>query len=99
MTPLNIERAFIDVSTAKASAVITNVPGPPHPVYLAGTPVQGMLAWAPKPGSLSLCVTIFSYNGEITVGLAADAGLIPDPERILAGVEDELAELQRLASR
>jgi WS/DGAT/MGAT family acyltransferase len=99
MTPLNIERVFIDVSTAKASAVITNVAGPPHPVYLAGTPVRGMIAWAPKPGSLSMCVTIFSYNGEITVGLAVDAGLIPDPERILAGVEDELAEFQCLASR
>jgi hypothetical protein len=60
-------------------------------VYLAGTPVRGMAAWAPKPGSISMSVTIFSYNGELTVSLAADAGLIPDPERILAGVEDELA--------
>jgi diacylglycerol O-acyltransferase len=94
MMPLNIERIFTDVSTARASAVITNVPGPPHPVYLAGTPVREMLAWAPKPGSLSMCVTIFSYNGEITVTLAVDAGLIPDPQRILARVEDELAELQ-----
>jgi WS/DGAT/MGAT family acyltransferase len=98
MTPRNIERVLTDVSTARASAVMTNVPGPPHPVYLAGTPVRGILAWAPKPGSLSMCVTIFSYNGEITVGLAVDAGLIPDPERILAGVAYELAELRRLAS-
>jgi inosine/xanthosine triphosphate pyrophosphatase family protein len=45
-----------------------------------------------------MSVTIFSYNGEITVSLAGDAGLIPDPERILAGVEHELAELQRLTS-
>jgi diacylglycerol O-acyltransferase len=97
MTPLSIERVFIDVSTASASAVITNVPGPPHPVYLAGAPVRDMIAWAPKPGNLSTCVTIISYNGEITVGLAVDAGLVPDPERILAGVEDELAGLQRLA--
>jgi WS/DGAT/MGAT family acyltransferase len=99
MTPRSIERVIIDAWTAKALAVITNVPGPPHLVYLAGTPVRGMLVWAPKPGSLSMCVTIFSYNGEIAVSLAVDAGLIPDPERIVAGVEDELAELQRLASR
>jgi WS/DGAT/MGAT family acyltransferase len=93
MMPLDIERAIIDVWTAKASAVITDVPGPPHLVYLAGTPVRGMLAWAPKSGSISMGVTIFSYNGEINVNLAADAGLIPDPERILERVEDELAEL------
>jgi diacylglycerol O-acyltransferase len=65
-------------------------------VYLAGTPVAGMLAWAPKPGNLSMSVTIFSYNGRLTVGLAADAGLIPDPGRILAGAEEELVELGRL---
>jgi hypothetical protein len=97
--PLEIERAIIDVWTAKASALITDVPGPPHVVYLAGTPVRGIAAWAPKPGSISIGVTIFSYNGEITVNLAADAGLIPDPEHILERVEDELAELQRLGSR
>jgi WS/DGAT/MGAT family acyltransferase len=91
LMPLAIERAIIDVLTARASAVITDVPGPPYVVYLAGTPVRGMAAWAPKPGSISMSVTIFSYNGELTVSLAADAGLIPDPERILAGVEDELA--------
>jgi diacylglycerol O-acyltransferase len=99
MMPLAVERVIVDRWTAKAVAVMTNVPGPPHPVYLAGAPVLSMLAWAPKPGSLSMSVTIFSYNGEIAVSLATDAGLIPDPERIVAGVERELAELQRPAPR
>jgi len=99
MMPLDIERVIIDAWTAKASAVITDVPGPPHVVYLAGTPVRGMLAWAPQSGSISMAVTIFSYDGEITVNVAADAGLIPDPEHILERVEDELAELRRLGSR
>jgi WS/DGAT/MGAT family acyltransferase len=97
MTPLSIQRVITDVYSAKGSAVMTNVPGPPHPVYLAGTPVRGILVWAPRPGGMSMSVTIFSYNGEITVSLGADAALIPDPERILAGVEDEIAELWRLA--
>jgi WS/DGAT/MGAT family acyltransferase len=97
VAPPDIARVITDVTTAKASALITNVTGPPHAVSLAGTPVRGMVVWAPRPGSMSMSVTIFSYNDEIIVGLASDAGLIPDPERILAGVEDELAELQRLA--
>jgi WS/DGAT/MGAT family acyltransferase len=99
MMPLDIARVINDVYAAKGSAVLTNVPGPPHPVSVAGTPARGVLAWAPKPNGVSMSVTIFSYSGEITVGLSADAGLIPDPERILAGVEDELAELQGLAWR
>jgi WS/DGAT/MGAT family acyltransferase len=99
MMPLGIERLIIDLYSAKASAVMTDVPGPPHAVYLGGAPVRGMLAWAPRAGSMSMSVTIFSYNDEITVSLAVDAALIPDPERIVAGIEDELAELQGLAWR
>jgi WS/DGAT/MGAT family acyltransferase len=96
--PLGIARRIIEVWTAKASAVMSNVPGPPRLVYVAGTPVTGMLAWAPKPGSISMSVTIMSYAGEITVNVAVDAGLIPDPERMVALVEDELAELQRVSA-
>jgi WS/DGAT/MGAT family acyltransferase len=99
MAPPKIAHVITDVGTAKATSLITNVPGPQRPVALAGTPVRGIIVWAPRPGSMSMSVTIFSYNGEIIVGLAADAGLIPDAERILAGMEDELAELERLASR
>jgi hypothetical protein len=93
MLPAHIARILTDRKTAKATALITNVPGAQQRVSLAGTPVRGMVVWAPKPGRMSMSVTIFSYSGEIIVGLAADAGLIPDPDRILAGMEDELAEL------
>jgi hypothetical protein len=99
MTPPAIARVMTDAGTAKATTLITNVPGPQQPVSIAGTPVRGILVWAPRPGSMSMSLTIFSYSGEIRVGLGVDAGLIPDPARILAGVEDELAELQRLTER
>jgi diacylglycerol O-acyltransferase len=99
MTSPAIARVMTDVGTAKVTTLVTNVPGPPQSVSIAGTPVRGMLVWAPRPGSMSMSLTIFSYNGEIRVGLGVDAGLIPDPERILAGVEDELAKLERLTAR
>jgi WS/DGAT/MGAT family acyltransferase len=99
ITPLTIERAIIDFWTAKATMVMSNVPGPSDAVFLAGTPLESILAWAPRSGSLPMSVTVFSYNGQISASLAVDARLIPDPERIAAGVEEELGELQRLASR
>ena len=37
-----------------------------------------------------MSVSIFSYSGEITVGLMVDAGLIPDPEAIVTGFEREI---------
>ena len=37
-TPAQVESALLDVFSAKGTAVITNVPGPREPVYLAGPP-------------------------------------------------------------
>ena len=96
-TPVQVEKLAIDVFTSRGSCVITNVPGPREPVYLAGTPVDGVLIWAPTSGSLAMSLSIFSYRGKVTVGVMADAGLVPDPERIVAGVGRELEKLERLA--
>ena len=38
-------------------------------------------------------VSIFSYAGEVTIGLQVDAVLVPDPETIVAALGDELAAL------
>jgi hypothetical protein len=95
-TPVQIEQRLVDLFSTKGSAVITNVPGPRRPVYLAGTPVAGVLVWAPCSGGVSMTVSIFSYAGQITIGLMADAGLIPEPDQIITGFEREIAALLRL---
>ena len=55
-----------------------------------------MLVWAPRSGSVPISVSIFSYVGEITVGLMVDAGLVPDPERIIDAFEREIDALLSL---
>jgi diacylglycerol O-acyltransferase len=92
-TPSAIEHRINGLFTARATAVVTNVPGPRETVYFAGSPVRGVLVWAPRSGSLGMSVAIFSYDGEITVGLMVDAGLVPDPERIIAAYEREMDAL------
>ena len=96
LTPLEIEKLVVDLFSSKGSMVVTNVPGPRSPVYLAGTRVRGVLVWAPTSGSVSTSVSIISYDGRVTIGVMADAGLVPDPERIAAGFRRELAALRRL---
>jgi hypothetical protein len=44
-------------------------------------------------------ISIFSYNGGVTVGLQVDAGLIPDPDTIIAHYEREVETLRHLAPR
>jgi WS/DGAT/MGAT family acyltransferase len=95
LTPEPLERRIIDVFTAKGTAVMTNVPGPREPVYMAGTPVRAVLVWAPTSGHIGMSVSIFSYCGEVTIGLMADAALIPDPEEIVRQIETEVEALDQ----
>ncbi|MBP6789400.1 MAG: wax ester/triacylglycerol synthase family O-acyltransferase [Candidatus Promineofilum sp.] len=81
----------------KATVVLTNVPGPPIPLYLAGQRIQELMFWVPQAGRLGVGISILSYAGNIHLGIATDAGLVPDPERVLAGVHEELARLKVLA--
>jgi WS/DGAT/MGAT family acyltransferase len=95
-TPVQLEERLIDLFSAKGTAVMTNIPGPQQPVYLAGTEIRGVLVWAPCSGSVSMSVSIFSYAGEVTIGLMVDAGLVPDPEPIVRFIESEVEALLRL---
>jgi len=95
MTPPAVEDQLIGFFTDKASAVVTNVPGPREPVYFAGTPVQGVLVWAPCSGSIGMTVSIFSYAGDVTVGFMADIGIVPDPGPLVDAFDAELRALCR----
>lgn len=96
-TPLQLEKRLMDFFSSKATAVMTNVPGPRRTVYFAGTPIAGSLAWVPATGKIGMGVSILSYAGAVTVGLQTATALIPDPETILGAFGEELAELERLA--
>jgi WS/DGAT/MGAT family acyltransferase len=96
VTPEPVERRVVDALTAKGTAVMTNVQGPSEPVYLAGAPVRTVLVWAPTSGHIGMSVSIFSYRGEVTVGLMTDAALVPAPEQIVVSLEQELRTLAAL---
>lgn len=81
----------------KATVVLTNVPGPPIPLYLAGQPLKEVMFWVPQAGRLGVGISILSYAGQVYLGIASDAGLVPNPERILAGAYEELDRLKVLA--
>ena len=96
-TPAQLEERLIDFFTAKGSMVLTNVPGPRKRLSLAGTPLGGVLVWAPCSGSVGMSVSVFSYAGKVTVGFLTDAGLVPDPQALADGFREELLALARAA--
>ncbi len=92
-------RAVVSIFQAKATAVFTNVPGPKKTLYFAGKPLQDIFFWVPQAGRLGLGVSIFSYDGQVRMGVGTDYGLVPDPERIVDGFHAELERLATLAER
>jgi hypothetical protein len=53
--------------------------------------------WVPQSGHLGLGVSILSYNGQVWMGTATDAGLVPDPDAIIDAFHAEYDELLALA--
>lgn len=79
--------------------VITNVPGPPRPLALAGAPLLAHLASAPLFDGLGLILTVLSYAGTMTVGVTADRVVLRDAAAFAARLEVALAELAEVSSR
>jgi diacylglycerol O-acyltransferase / wax synthase len=91
-------RTSIDVLANRAIGVLTNVPGPQVPLYVAGQKVEGMMGWAPLTADQVMSFTIYSYDGKVFVGIAADAGLVPDHEQIVDGFADAFRRLKLLTA-
>jgi hypothetical protein len=54
--------------------------------------------WVPQAGKVGLGVSIFSYAGQVTVGVSVDAGLVPDPHRLVRAFHDELSTLSAVSA-
>ena len=91
-------RATVDLIANRAIGVLTNLPGPPMPLYIAGRKVEGMMGWAPLTADQVMSFTIYSYDGKVFVGIAADAGLVPDHEQIVGGFADAFRRLSLLTA-
>jgi diacylglycerol O-acyltransferase / wax synthase len=90
MLPGPARNLAIDFFGSKASAVMSNVPGPRERLFMAGLPLHQATFWVPQAGRLGLGLSILSYAGTVTMGVAADAGLVPDPDRIVTAFDEEV---------
>jgi diacylglycerol O-acyltransferase len=73
--------------------VITNVPGPQEPVYMAGEPVAEVYPCIPLSGARAVSIGVTSYNGKVFFGLVADRDAVPDADVLAQCIADALAEL------
>ena len=62
---------------------------------LAGVPVDGVAFWVPQTAAVGVGVSLFSYAGTVRIGVAVDAGLVPDAQELATALDAALDELLR----
>jgi WS/DGAT/MGAT family acyltransferase len=78
--------------------VISNVPGPQFPLYLAGAELIAAYPMGPVFEGAGLNITVISYMGSLDFGFQADAQSVPDLWDLAGCVEPAIDELARAAS-
>lgn len=74
--------------------VISNVPGPPMPLYFMGALIEGLYALGPVFHGAGLNITVLSNNGKVHVGVIACEESMPDAEDLVRRFPAELATLK-----
>jgi hypothetical protein len=72
------------------TAAVTNVPGPKEAIEFAGKEVSDIKFWVPRSEDIGVGISIFSYNGGVSVGVAADESLVPEPDRLADAFNREM---------
>ncbi|MEU4647228.1 WS/DGAT/MGAT family O-acyltransferase [Nocardia fluminea] len=73
--------------------VVSNVPGPPMPLYFLGTRVDGMFPFGPVFHGAGLTVTVLSNCGDLDFGFIACRDLVPDVEALAEAVPAVIDDL------
>jgi WS/DGAT/MGAT family acyltransferase len=92
--PTDVEKLGLDFYGMKASAVLTNVPGPRQALYMTGVKMRAALGWVPQSADIGLGLSIFSYDGRVIIGVNTDADNVPEPQGIVELIEAEYARLR-----
>ena len=78
--------------------VISNVPGPQFPLYLAGAQLEAHYPVSVITDGMGLNITVMSYMGKLDFGIVADRDQMPDLWRLMDWLDDELQELVLLSA-
>lgn len=76
------------------NVTITNVPGPQIPLYLNGHKLVSIMGMAPIIDGMGLIITIFSYNGNVTISPTSDAKTMPDIDVFSRYLRESANELE-----
>jgi diacylglycerol O-acyltransferase / wax synthase len=88
-----VQDAILGLFAKKATAVMTNVPGPAQPLRFCGSTLRQTLFWVPASGDIGVGVSILSYAGGVQFGLVTDYKLCPEPQAVVERFQPEFEKL------
>ena len=77
-----------------SNTVISNVPGPPIPLYVCGGKVEALYPLAPVLMGAGFNITVMSYVDKVNFGFMLDPHLVPDPWFLAEGMSVALDDLE-----
>ncbi len=96
-TPKQVQSEIQNYFARKATAVMSNVPGPQRPLFLGGSQLEQIMFWVPQSGDIGIGVSVLSYNGGVQFGIVTDDALVKDPDNIINRFAPEFEKLVLLA--
>jgi len=73
--------------------VITNIPGPPVPLYLRGARFERIFPYVEVIDNEGLTIAVVSYDDHLFFGLTSDRDVMPDIDLLAADIEESFREL------
>ena len=88
-----MQDALLGLFAKKATAVMTNVPGPGVPLKFCGATLRQTMFWVPASGDIGVGVSILSLRRRRAVRPDHRRGAVPDPQAIIDRFEPEFEKL------
>ncbi len=86
-------RRLADWHRPAVNLVVSNVPGPREPLYVAGAPLIELYSVGPVLEGIGLNVTVWSYMDQLCVGALACREAVPDVRQITDRLQESLEEM------
>jgi diacylglycerol O-acyltransferase / wax synthase len=93
ITPLAAPLTRLVSRRIPMNLVVTNIPGPPVPLYLMGSRVLRTYPYVEVIDNEGLTIAVVSYDDRLFFGLTSDRDVLPDLGRVAEGIEKEFLVL------